>query len=152
MIEKNIHHSKTFKIILISGGTLIVLLTVFLAGIAVGFHKASFSYRVGTHYEALFGKNDMQMIAPPFDADEIPGGHEAAGKIIAVELPVFVVVGSDNIEKKIEIATSTVITELRGAASSSAIAIGDSVVVIGMPGADSDIAAQFIRIFPANTQ
>lgn len=149
MIEKNIHQSKTFKIVLLSGGALIVILATFVLGVYVGFHKASFSYRVGEHYDALFNKNDKTMPPPPFDADDIPGGHEAAGKIISVELPVFVVVGPDNIEKKVEVATDTVVTELRSATTSNAIKVGEDAVVIGAPGADSDIVAGFIRILPA---
>jgi len=151
MIEKNIHHSKTFKIILATGGAIIILLVTFLFGILVGFHKASFSYRVGEHYDSLFSRNDGNAILPPIDTDAIPGGHEAAGKIISVELPVFMVVGPDNIEKKIDIVNGTVITKLRAAASSSNIIVGDSAVIIGMPGTDSDIDAQFIRIFPATS-
>ncbi len=151
MLEKNIHQSKTFKIILFSGGAFVVLLAVFVLGIDVGFHKASFSYRVGEHYDVLFGRNNMGMMPLPLDTDAISGGHEAAGKIVSIELPVFVVVGPDNIEKKIDVGDYTAITELRGVASSSDLKIGDSVVVIGMPGTDSDIDAQFVRIFPANT-
>lgn len=151
MLEKNIHHSKIFKTILFAGGAVILVLVVFLLGVSVGFHKASFADRVGEHYDALFGRNGTDVMPPSFDADDIPGGHEAAGKIISVELPVFVVIGPDNIEKKVEIGNDTVITELRSTASSSDIEVGDSAVIIGMPGTDSDIVAQFIRIFPANT-
>ncbi len=151
MIEKNIHYSKLFKTIIVIGAVVVVLLATFLFGVAVGFHKASFSYRVGEHYDVLFGKNDMMNVPPAFDADDIPGGHEAAGKIISVELPTFIVVGPDNIEKKVEIGNETVITELRGSASSSDITVGDSAVVIGAPGTNSDIAAQFIRLFPADS-
>lgn len=149
MIEKNIHHSKTFKIIIASGAAIVVILLAFLFGIATGFQKASFSCRVGEHYDNLFVKNSGTMLPPQFDADAIPGGHEAAGKIVAVDLPVFVVIGPDNIEKKINIAEETVITELRSTASSSDLKVGDSAVVIGVPGAESDIDARFIRIFPA---
>ncbi len=149
MLEKNIHYSKIFKTTLIAGGVVIVVLVIFLTGVAVGYHKASFSYRVGEHYDALFDKDDHNPMTPAFDADAIPGGHEAAGKVVSVELPVFVVVGPDNIEKKVEIEDNTVINKLRGTASSSDISVGDSVVIIGTPGTDSDIAAQLIRIFPA---
>ena len=151
MLEKNIHRSKTFKTILVVGGSVIVILAVFVLGVDVGVHKASFSYRVGEHYDSLFGRNDGSIVPPPIYADTIPGGHEAAGKIVSVELPVFVVVGPDNIEKKIDVVDGTVVTKLRAAASSSDIKIGDSAVVIGMPGTDSDIDAQFIRIFPAGS-
>ncbi len=151
MIEKNIHYSKIFKIILVAGGAIVVLLVTFLFGVTVGFHKASFSYRVGEHYDVLFGRSDDADIPPSFDADAIPGGNEAAGKIISVELPTFIVVGPDNIEKKVEVGSETVINELRGSASSSAIVVGDSAVVIGTPGANSDIAAEFIRVFPADS-
>lgn len=149
MLEKNIHYSKLFKTIIVVGVALVIILATFLLGVSVGFHKASFSYRVGEHYDVLFGKNDTIDVPPSFDADDIPGGHEAAGKIISVELPSFVVVGPDNIEKKVEVEDGTVITELRGSASSSDIAIGESAVIIGEPGTNSDIEAQFIRIFPA---
>ncbi len=148
MIEKNIHHSKLFKIILAIGASIIIILLAFLSGIAVGFHKASFSYRVGEHYDTLFGRNNGAMLPVPIDSDAIPGGHEAAGKIISIELPVFVVVGPDNIEKKVDIGYETVITELHNTASSSDLKVGDSAVIIGMPGTDSDIDARFIRIFP----
>lgn len=151
MIEKNIHHSKTFKVILITGGAIIILLVTFLFGIVIGFHKASFSYRVGEHYDSLFSRNDGNVLPVPIDADSIPGGHEAAGKIISVELPLFVVVGPDNIEKTIDLDDGTVITKLRGTASSSDLQVGDSAVIIGMPGTDSDIDARFIRIFPTAT-
>ena len=150
MIEKNIHRSKSFKIVIISGGAVVVILAVFILGIDVGFHKAAFSYRVGEHYDALFGKNDRDEMPSSIDADTIPGGHEAAGKIIAVELPDFVVIGPDNIEKKVEIASGTVITEIRGATTSSAIKVGDSAVIIGAPSGNADMSAQFIRIFPAD--
>ena len=149
MIEKNIYHSKTFKVILIAGGALIIILASFEMGVAVGFHKASFSYRVGEHYDALFGDNHL--MPPLFDTDSLPGGHEAAGKVMSISLPTFVVVGPDNIEKKIDIASDTAIAKIRGAGNSSDIKVGDSVVIIGAPGTDSDIDAQFIRIFPTGT-
>jgi len=147
MLEKNFHHSKTFKTILIAGGALIVILASFEMGAAVGFHKASLSYRVSEHYDVLFGNGHPML--PPLDTEALPGGHEAAGKIVAVDLPIFVVVGPDNIEKKIDIATDTAIANVRGQGSSEDIKVGELVVVIGAPGADSDIDAQFVRVFPA---
>ena len=105
MIEKNIHHSKVFKIASLVIGLIVVLATFSNSAFPSGFHKSSLSCRVGEHYDALFGSYGRTL--PPFDPDALSGEHEAAGKDSLVDLPIFVVLGPDNIEKKVDVASGT---------------------------------------------
>ncbi len=146
---KNIWQSKFFRGATSSLLVLIILLCVFQAGRFVGFHQASFSYRLGDNYYRAFEGGPLSggmMRGNPFG--DLPGGHGAAGKIIKVSLPTIVISTPDNLEKTILINDKTLVRHFRGNASSSLLKVGDMVVIIGEPNQDSAIEAKLIRLLP----
>lgn len=146
---KYIYKSHAFKVILLCICALIVALVIFQAGIFVGFRKASFSYGFGDRYHQTFG--DMHRGMMGFSRDDLSSGHGAAGKIIRVTLPTFMIATQDNLEKSVLIDKDTVIRRFRDTISSSEIKTDDIAVVIGAPNAEGQIVAKFIRLMPPPT-
>ncbi len=144
---KNFLKSKTFSKILVGLGAVLVVLTIFQAGVMVGYRKAAFSYRWGDNYYKMFGGPRKDLL-PGFPRNDFPNAHGVVGSIIKVELPKIFVEGDDGIEKVVEIATSTAIRRLKDPVSSADLKTDDSVIVIGAPNNDSIIEARLIRILP----
>ena len=143
---ENVLHSSWFKKAVIAVGALLVLLLVFQAGVYVGIRKAGFSARLGDNYYRAVGS--IREMPGPF-GEELSGGEGAAGKVISVSLPTFVVEDRDNTEKIVSLQNTDDIKYLRDATSSGAITPGRFVIVIGEPDADGKINASFVRILPA---
>ncbi|MFA6476074.1 MAG: hypothetical protein WCV68_01515 [Candidatus Paceibacterota bacterium] len=149
---KNLWQSKFFKGSIWTLVTIIAVLVVFQAGRFVGFHQASFSYRMGDNYYRAFEGGPREggmMKGNPFG--DLPGGHGAVGKVIKVNLPNIVISTPDNLEKTVFLGENTSIRRFRDNASSSEIKVGDMVVVIGEPNQDSVIEANLIRLLPPTT-
>lgn len=140
---KNIHQSKIFHGILIGLIIAIFVLLIFKAGELVGYRKAAFSYRLGDNYYRTFegGRSPM--------GDMLPGGHGAAGKIISINLPTFVVDGPDGIEKTIVVNDRTAIRRFRDEIDADNLKIDDLVTILGEPDAEGRIVAKLVRIMPA---
>ncbi len=119
-------------------------LLIFQAGMYAGYRKAAFSYGMGAAYYNVFegqpGGN--------FPRGGFVEAHGAAGKIISIHLPTFVLEGPDNLEKVILIDDDTEIRRFRAVASSSDLAAGDFVIVIGEPNDEAEVTAKLIRILP----
>ena len=138
--------SERFTKGLIIVGLILAALVVFQAGIAVGEHRAGFSYRGGENYYRVFG-NPQDPMSGMFN-EELSEGDGTVGKIISVHLPSFVVEDNDQTEKTVLVSTSTTIRNLRDATSSTALSPGEYVIVIGDPTENSEIDARFIRLLP----
>jgi hypothetical protein len=142
---KKVFESKFSTRILIGIGTVIVVLLVFSAGMAVGFHKASFGHAWEENYERNFGMNPSRSM---FGRDNFPNAHGAIGKIIKVELPTIIVQDKNNTEKVVLIKDDTQIQEMMRNIKSSDLSINDYVVIIGSPNNQGQIEAKFIRVMP----
>ena len=144
---KEFTRSKTFRRILISVGVFICTLIIFQAGMFIGFRKASFSYRFGDNYYRAFGDRGPK----PFRESMMGAFIEsngAMGKIISINLPTFVLLGPDNIEKVILIKNDTLIRHLDASATSSDLKVDDFVVAFGSPNENSEIEAKLVRVIP----
>lgn len=142
--------SKKYQWIIVITGGLIAALFVFEAGVFVGYHKASFSYRWGENYERNFGGprggffgGHMMM------DDDFVNPHGTFGKILKIELPQLTVEGNDGKEKIIQIGDDTIIRRVRDIVSGADLHVGDNIVVIGEPNAQGQIESKLIRIMPA---
>jgi len=145
MNVKEFSQSKQFKTILWIIAGLVFLIGAFSLGENVGFHKASFSFQNGDNFYHTFGPQHSAALQPASFSD----AHGAVGKVISVTLPTFTIEDKDNTEKNILISNQTVIRQLRNTLAASDIKVGDYIVAIGEPNAQSQIAATLIRELPS---
>lgn len=144
---KEFAQSKTLQKILIGVGMAVVALLIFQAGMFVGYRKASFSYRFGDNYYRAFGDHGPKSFKGSMRGGFIEA-NGAVGKIVSINLPTFVVVGTDNVEKVILIRENTRIRHLDTTATSTDLKVDDSIVIFGSPNDSSQIEAKLIRIVP----
>ena len=142
--------SKKFKMALFILGALVILLLTFKAGMFVGYKKAGFSRLWGDNYYRTFGghkersKMDFSLRERDFS-----NAHGAAGKIIKIELPEFMLADRDGVEKIIVIKDTTEIRRFRETIKPTDLKIDDFAVAIGSPNDKAEIEAKFIRLLPA---
>jgi hypothetical protein len=134
---KKFFDSKPFVKVLYTTGVLLLACFIFNAGVIVGFKKASFGRSWGEHYMNNFG-----------GLDDLPNSHGAAGKIINVTLPTFIVSDRNNVEKSVLLTGDTKILNGRQEVPTENLKIGDFTVVIGSPNSTGQIEAKFIRVIP----
>ncbi len=140
------------KTILWALGGLVAVLLIFRAGMLVGFHEASFSYRFGERYYQSFGG---MMHGGNWRGlrEEFGNTFGTNGKIIKIALPKIVIEDQDGTEKIVAIddgtTTSAVIRRQRDSIKPSDLKVGDNVVVLGLPDQNSEIDAKLIRVMPA---
>ncbi len=134
-----VRHLLTVLILLIVG------LLIFQAGMLVGFHKAAFSYRMGDNYYRAIGP-EHGAFGLPFD-EHLPDAHGAAGMVLSVALPTFVI-DDHGTEKTIMITGNTLVRRFRDSASTTDIKANDFVVILGSPLESGSIDAKLIRILP----
>src|SRR5258708_2206862 len=141
--------SRVFIKILCVLGALLVAKIIFFAGVIVGYHRASFGHAWDEHYKNNFGLMPRPgHFRSPFMEDYFPNAHGAAGKIIKVELPTFIVEDQGNTEKVVLIKDDTRIQKADTIGTSADIKVDAYVVVIGNPNDKGQIEAKFIRIMP----
>ena len=140
--------SRLFAGILLGVGAMFILVCAFEAGVAVGYHEATFSSHWGANYERNFGGNDMDGSIGLPDGHE-PQPHGTTGQIISVAGSNIVVQNSQRQEQKIIISTNTTIRNEENTVSMSGLSVGMYVVVVGDPDNDGDIDASLIRIIPS---
>jgi hypothetical protein len=148
---KEFFQSKTFRGILYGVGIVVVILLVFQAGVFVGYHKASFSYRSGEKLYRMFDEGQdrrsfMGMSRGAFP--DTPNTHGTIGKIIKLDLPTLVVEDKDKTEKIIIIKDDTTIRRFREEIKSSDLKMDDFIVVVGTPNADGQVEARLVRVMP----
>ncbi len=132
-----------FKIVAILGACVIALV-IFEAGVMVGFHKASFAYHWQEHYGDNFGMAGGMGRGGP-------NPHGTTGRIVSVSLPTFVVAGPDENERTVEVDDDTIIRDGNATASTTDLAPGKTVVVLGTPNDTGTIDAGFIRVMQTGT-
>jgi hypothetical protein len=127
---------------------------IFQAGIFVGFHKASFSYRMGDNYYRTFGPQRNNQGLYPISSNmgmthqDFSDSHGAIGQIIKIQLPILTIEDNQNIEKIILVTDKTIIKKLRDSIKKEDLKVDDFLTVIGSPNSMSQIEARFIRVLP----
>jgi hypothetical protein len=139
--------SKQLKKILAGLLGVALALCIFQAGIFVGYHKASFSYRMGDNFHEAYGNDHGRpgMGIPPRD---FVGGNEALGKVISVNLPTITIADLSGTEKIITVDQTTSVRRMRDTVTAATIAVGDRTVIFGTTGTDGTIKATLVRIIP----
>lgn len=141
--------SKTFRAAVVVAGVLLVALVSFASGVAVGLHKARFSYAWGEQYEQRFMGGP---VPGPMRGMGIPDGrgfrnpHGTLGEVVSVSGEFLLVKDLENQESTIRISDQTVVMKQRNRISASQLAAGEKIAVVGKPGDDGAVVADFIRV------
>jgi hypothetical protein len=155
--------SRKFIIAAAIVGIFIIALVSFSMGVAVGFHKARFSFKFGENYEKNFmGPHpEMNMLKGPmgmmgekfrdFKGEGMRNGHGVAGTIISVSENSVVVKDKDGKENTIAVSDKTVIKQGRDNIKIEDLKNGEEIVIIGKPGDDGMVNADLIRVFNKNS-
>jgi hypothetical protein len=154
---KHLSQSKTFRVAVIVTGVLLVALLSFSAGVNVGLRKAKFSYAFGEQYERNFSAGPLgvgrgtMMGAPmmPF-ADlndrDFRNGHGLAGEVISVSDGSLVVKDVFGNENTISVDGDLLVKNGRNDIQLSDLTKGTKIIVIGKPGDNGMVEAEFIRV------
>ncbi len=149
--------TKRFKIAALAVGVVIIALVSFAGGVAIGFHKAKFSYKFGENYERNFVGGPFQgpgmMARGPrgmmgdFGGRGFRNGHGIAGSIISVADNKVVIKDRDGQENTITVSDQTLIKSGQNTIKVADLKQDEQIVVMGRPGDNGTINADFIRVF-----
>ncbi|MCX6766772.1 MAG: hypothetical protein NT170_03275 [Candidatus Moranbacteria bacterium] len=150
--------SKKFKIAALAVGVVILMLVSFAGGVAVGFHKARFSYKFGENYERNFvggpfqepgmmGGRGPQGMMGGFEGNGFRNGHGIAGAIISVADNKIVIKDRDGQENTISVSDQTLIKSGQDTIKIADLKQDEQIVVMGRPGDNGTINADLIRVF-----
>ena len=145
---KKFFETKKFEKIILVVSIFILALVIFQLGVFVGFHKASFSNRWGENYRETFGGKHGGMMRMMWRDDDYSTAHGAVGKIIKLELPKIIMIGSDNVEKVVVLKNDTVVLSSRDKISATDLKVDDYIVTIGSPNNLGEVEAKLIRVMP----
>lgn len=140
--------SKTIKWAIVAMAVLIAALGILRFGIIIGYNKAQFAGDFGNNFESNFlgPRHGMRSMM------QLPVSHGAAGGIVSIDLPEFVVADAENLEKIVTIGTSTIIRRFDDNIKSDELNVGDFVVVLGNPNQVGQIEAKLIRVMPSDPE
>ena len=148
MSFKDLFASKTVRWIIIGLAELIVLIIIFALGMAVGMHKANFTYRWAENYNRNFGGPKRGLLKSGPFGGEFMSPHGTIGTVLKLEGNSIIIKGdTDKTEKTIITDSSTSIREQNEDIPFAKIQPNDHVVIIGTPNASGQIQAKFIRVF-----
>lgn len=160
MNGKEMVQSKYFKVTAVTVGVFIVAFASFAAGIAVGIHKAKFSYAWGENYERNFvggrgnmmggyqgGMMDRFGFGGRFDGRDFRNAHGIAGVVLSVSDNSLIISDRDNRESTVGVNEKTIMNRNGESVKLGDIVKGDRVVVVGNPGDNGTVNADFIRVF-----
>ena len=139
--------SRAFQGFLAGTAVVLIGLLIFQAGVAVGYRRAAFAFHFGDNYYRAFDGRDARSPSWPLRGRFIDA-HGAAGKIVSIALPTFVVADRDNLEKVVRLSDDAVVRRFSANIEPSALSVGDFVVVFGIPNADAQIEATLVRVVP----
>jgi hypothetical protein len=144
---KDFIRSSTAKRLVAAVAVILVIVVVFSAGVAVGYHRGVYLFQWNERY--LRGFADPRSIFAPFERmPDSANSHGVVGKIVSVSLPSLMIQGKDSAEQVVAISATTTIRAFRDATSTSALKVGANVIVIGLPDKNGTIDAEFIRVMP----
>ncbi|MCX6763076.1 MAG: hypothetical protein NT093_04895 [Candidatus Moranbacteria bacterium] len=149
--------SKKFKIAALVVGAFILALVSFAGGVAIGFHKARFSYKFGENYERNFvggpfqgpgmmGRGSRGMMGD-FGGRGFRNGHGIAGAVISVADNKIIIKDRDGQENTITVNDKTLIKRGQDTIGINDLKNDEQVVVMGQPGDNGTINADLIRVF-----
>jgi hypothetical protein len=154
---KELINSKKFKIAAGVVGMFILALVIFGAGVAVGIHKARFSYRFGENYERNFmsPRSGGPMGGPmgffrDMSGRDFRNGHGIAGNIVSIADNTIVIKDPENKETTVAVTDKTVIKDRRNDIKITDLTPDEKIVVIGKPEDNGVINADLIRVFGNN--
>ena len=158
--------SKKFIIASVIVGIFIITLVSFAMGVAVGFHKARFSFEFGKNYEKNFmgpradmaismgePRGSMEMMGEKlrdFEGKGMRNGHGVAGIIISISENSIVIKDKDEKENTIIVSDKTAIKQGRNDIKITDLKNDEEIIVIGKPGDNGAIDAGLIRVFDKN--
>ncbi len=151
IVWSDVSDSKNVRRVLMVLVILIIVLGVFKLGEVVGYRRAQFAGRFGDSFDRNF--NGFSGAPPGSMPRELlpPGGHGALGIIASIALPNIIVADRDGLEKTIHISSTTDIREFRYQIASTSLTVGESVIVLGMPGDAGQIEATLVRVLPSQS-
>ena len=133
-------------------GVLLVALLSFSSGIAVGLHKARFSYAWGENYEKHFVGNSRGTMHDVMDRHEGKGfrnPHGTIGTVVSISEDTVLVRNQDGQESSVRITDRTIIMKQREKTSRESVVSGASIAVVGTPIDEGVVEADLIRLFDA---
>ena len=152
--------SRYFKGSLVAVGVLLVAFVSFAGGLAIGLHKAKFSYAWGENYERNFVGGNKRMMSGVWggmmDRDDFIGklegrnfrsGHGISGKVLSVSDSSLVIADRNNEENTVAVTDKTLIKRNGADVKIGDIQKDDRAVIIGSPSEDGTVNADFIRVF-----
>ncbi|TAK96213.1 hypothetical protein EPO05_02280 [Patescibacteria group bacterium] len=157
--------SKSFKIAAITLSVAVLVLGGFAAGVAVGIHKARFSYKWGENYERNFmgpqmmgGRRGMmggfasgpRELQRGLEGRGFRNAHGLAGSILSIANNNLVIKDQDNKENTVAVTDQTIIKGRGDDLKITDLKTGDQIVVMGNPGDDGVLNATLIRVFTSN--
>lgn len=127
--------SRPVRIALAAFAALVVALLIFHAGVSVGTRRA-------------FRERGVAVGRPPAGLPHvfIVRGHGAIGVVEQVATSTFTLRTRDGGNETVDLASTTAIRTAAGEATTTVLARGDTVMVLGTPGASGAIQADLIRI------
>lgn len=132
-------------------GGLIVLFVVFGLGIVVGYDRAGFAAGFDRNYYRIFygaaPDGPAGFMAPPMPI----AIHGVVGTVIDLGTSTISVRDQKDNEQSVAISSATVIRSGGSDVAINNMTVGDRITVIGEPNDQGQIAARFIRIFPASS-
>lgn len=160
MTLKEFFQSKTFSLLLYSIGVILLVLVIFVAGMLMGYHQASVSYRWGENYYRNFVGGPHGGDFRGLGRDEFINGHGLFGSILSITSinnsninglssgEVLVVKDKDNTEKIVLVAPNTTVRRDREAISMKDLQVNMLIIALGTPNNEGQIEAKLIRILP----
>jgi len=149
--------SKKFKVAALAVGVVIIALVSFAGGVAIGFHKARFSYKFGENYERNFVGGPFQgpgmMERGPrgmmvdLRGSGMRNGHGIAGSIISVADNKIVIKDRNGQENTITVGDKTLIKLGQNTIGINDLKNDEQIVVMGQPGDNGTINADLTRVF-----
>ncbi len=139
--------SKAFGQVIAIVGILAAILVIFQVGVWVGFRKAAFSFRGGDNFYRQFGGRGGHF-APGLPHGDFPDANGSVGRILKIDLPTFMMMGPDNLEKTVYVRGDTIIRRFRDTLRPEDLRVDEEAVVIGEPNDRGQIEAKLIRLTP----
>lgn len=149
MDVKELLRSQTFQGVIVGVTASIIALVIFQAGVFVGFRKAAFMHRFRDVEHHDGGSRGAFFDMPVRGPGKFISSDGAAGKVVSVSLPTFVVADHANVEKVVRVGGDTLIRRFDQEIRPEDIAVDEFIVVLGKPNEQSEIDAKLIRILPS---
>jgi hypothetical protein len=149
-------HSHKFKIAALITGFILVALVSFAGGLAIGFRKARFSYRMGPNNGSAFDMNRLgngpfgSGMMREFQGRDLRNPHGISGTITAINGNNLTIKDRDEKETTVAVSDTTAIRDRQDNLKISDLQINEQITVIGNPGDNGIINATLIRVFSTN--